>query len=982
MISSSVQELPQHLAEVLSACLRQDMYPLTTEHRPFDCGESSLAFSMRLVDAADLYIGIFAHRYGYIPPGAGASITELEYRRACERGIPTLIFIMHEEHLLHFRDVEHGPGGERIRALKASLLANHTVAFFRSPEELRAHVVDGLSQYRIARPEFFHHLRDIPVPPDAYVVHPYTLLRTRGFVGRRHELNLLTDWVASPGSPLADVRVLNVLAIDGMGKSALTWKWFHDIAPHEMRPLAGRIWWSFQEKDALFENFTIRSLAYILSRPREEVARIQAPKREHLLFEALDARPFLIVFDGVERMLNACARQNTIHSRDNGLLDEQVLNAFIHRSGTQPIMRHWLRKTADPRAGAFIRKLCKVRASRVLLISRLLPAAVQSVAGTLLPGAEIVSLRGLGDDDALEIWRSLGASGTQDELRPLFKQLDSHPLLIRILAGELAHILGTPRDYYRWLESNPDLDLSAGSFVQRKNEVFEYVLSGMPSSHRRVLSVLAGLRMPVTYDVLGAIFANSGNAFENESEFDAVLGELEDRGLLGRSQGLNRYYLHPVMRGIIWQKLGRIGRRMVYETLERYFGSLPVVDQQQVRSIDDLTVPIELFCVCIGLQRWEDAYGVFWRCLRNSMQERLNLCRQSAELLEGFFPDGIDRLSPFGNDRKVEHLTHNLAYCYYHSGQVEMALNMMRRVQDRFPGVQSSTTLHNLAVYQSIAEGSLYAPERNLRMALSLTLETSRPVSLVGQAHSAQWLAYLLGQRGYRNIELEILLRCVSVYAAERIQDEHVVLAYTNAAKVALDLGQTALAQDLAEQATSCACRSNHERSKIWADYTRGYLLTETDDEVSGLDLLFGVLSTSRQALYPRAEASCLLQLAHVYQRLNDRQKVQEMLEDVWDPVERGPFAILRIKALVLQARSDFFHGRRDQAVLSAKEALSISWSDGAPYCHRQLVDDSQQLLLEMDESVHNMKPFLFDDTEPMPPVEVSLFEGIDLPEE
>lgn len=52
-----------------------------------------------LRDAAecDLYIGLFAWRYGFIPPGEDRSITELEYRTATAAGKPALIFILREE---------------------------------------------------------------------------------------------------------------------------------------------------------------------------------------------------------------------------------------------------------------------------------------------------------------------------------------------------------------------------------------------------------------------------------------------------------------------------------------------------------------------------------------------------------------------------------------------------------------------------------------------------------------------------------------------------------------------------------------------------------------------------------------------------------------------------------------------------------------------------------------------------------------------
>jgi hypothetical protein len=51
-----------------------------------------------------------------------------------------------------------------------------------------------------------------------------------------------------------------LVAIGGMGKSALTWKWFNDVAPDMMKPLAGRMWWSFYESNAQFEHFITRAL--------------------------------------------------------------------------------------------------------------------------------------------------------------------------------------------------------------------------------------------------------------------------------------------------------------------------------------------------------------------------------------------------------------------------------------------------------------------------------------------------------------------------------------------------------------------------------------------------------------------------------------------------------------------------------------------------------------------------------------------------
>src|SRR3712207_6043736 len=141
-------------------------------------------------------------------------------------------------------------------------------------------LIDALSRHRQPDLTTFHYVSDIPTPPEPFIAHPYTLLQTHRLVGRQPELNLLTDWVVKPDSDVYKARILNVVAVGGMGKSALTWKWFNDIAPQEMSPLAGGMWWSFYESNATFETFVTRTLASTARRPLAEVQQIPAPDRE------------------------------------------------------------------------------------------------------------------------------------------------------------------------------------------------------------------------------------------------------------------------------------------------------------------------------------------------------------------------------------------------------------------------------------------------------------------------------------------------------------------------------------------------------------------------------------------------------------------------------------------------------------------------------------------------------------------------------
>src|SRR5438128_2636404 len=109
-ISSTARDLPEHRREVMDASLRQGMFPMMMEHLPTNDAEATLA-SLKLIDEADIYVGVFAHRYGYVPKENNPqqiSITEMEYNRAVERKIPRLIFVMDKAHPITIVDVEQG----------------------------------------------------------------------------------------------------------------------------------------------------------------------------------------------------------------------------------------------------------------------------------------------------------------------------------------------------------------------------------------------------------------------------------------------------------------------------------------------------------------------------------------------------------------------------------------------------------------------------------------------------------------------------------------------------------------------------------------------------------------------------------------------------------------------------------------------------------------------------------------------------------
>ncbi len=89
------------------------------------------------VAACDLYVGIFAWRYGFIPPDNNPdnlSITELEYRKAGEAGKHRLIFLLDENASWPRPMMDRDPS--RIEDLRKRLGEKHTCSFFAAAHEI------------------------------------------------------------------------------------------------------------------------------------------------------------------------------------------------------------------------------------------------------------------------------------------------------------------------------------------------------------------------------------------------------------------------------------------------------------------------------------------------------------------------------------------------------------------------------------------------------------------------------------------------------------------------------------------------------------------------------------------------------------------------------------------------------------------------------------------------------------------------------
>jgi tetratricopeptide (TPR) repeat protein len=977
IISSTAFDLPKHRKEAEDACLRQSMFPTMMERLPASDAEA-ISASLKLVDEADIYVGVFAHRYGYVPKENNPqqiSITEMEYNRAVERKIPRLIFVMDKAHPITFDDVEMGEGAAKLKTFKERLQTENIVNYFNSPADLRAHVINSLSQHRERDLNTFHYVSDIPVPPEVYIAHPYTLLQTHKLVGRQKELNLLTDWVTKRQDQIYWTRILNIVAIGGMGKSALTWKWFNEIAPQEMKPLAGRMWWSFYESDASFENFITRALAYVTGRTLDEVQKILPPEREAQLLAALDREPFLLVLDGLERILIAYARMDAAHLTDDDF-DKQtanfVANAYgLPASAAQSFTgEHRLRKTADPRAGSFLRKLANVRAARILVSTRLYPADLQTVTGEPMNGCGAIFLQGLIDEDALDLWRAFGVSGSQDSLLPLFNRFENHPLLIQALASEVARYRAEPGNFELWRQEHHEFDPFRLPLVNVKSHVLDFALRGLHDKARKVLHTIAGFRMPARYDTLTALLMGEDKPCADERKLDQVLTELEDRGLIGWDKRANRYDLHPIVRGVVWSGLGDDTRQGVYASLHAHFEALPEIDKDEVKSLEDLTPSIELYNTLIGLERYDDAYLVFYDHLYDNMLLRLSANRQGTELLGMLFPNGLNQLPYLSDAMEQSRTLNSLAGAYHFIGRSGLAASLVRRaneISERLGYIDEvSTGLRNLSIALRDSE-SLRQSEAAARRSLALIQKQKKYYS---EAVSLQYLGQTLATRGMV-VESELLLRkALEIFAAQS-DPQAEGLVNRSLAERALWLGEISTALSLANRAWELAQALNCERDFIIAARLQGAAILALNDFDKADERLHHALTRARTVNLVEEELPALIALAELRRRQGDLKAAREFLDDVWEPAERGPYPLFHADAFNVLAQIERDEGNAAAAIEAATKAYRLAWCDGPPFAYHWGLVAAQKHLQELGASEPSMPPFDESKFEPMPDVEI-----------
>ena len=273
-LSSTFKDLEEHREQVFRAVQKLEGYACVRMEdfgaRDWEADE----FCRRRVDECDIFVGILGHLYGSCPAGGLQSYTEREYEMAIARNKPRLMFLAVEDMPLPANLVRdqhitkenwERSSCQGFREPRCRRAASGRLFFYNSGRPCHTQVVQAVHNLmreqntaprkRPTKPSF----RNIPLPPQPYLVHPYPL--QKNFTGRLGERRMLSDWLRANDEP-----VISLVAIGGMGKSALAWVWmYRDVLGLPVPGFAeaatandgvrlqgsdrpeGVFWWSFYE---------------------------------------------------------------------------------------------------------------------------------------------------------------------------------------------------------------------------------------------------------------------------------------------------------------------------------------------------------------------------------------------------------------------------------------------------------------------------------------------------------------------------------------------------------------------------------------------------------------------------------------------------------------------------------------------------------------------------------------------------------------
>lgn len=146
-VSSTYLDLQEHRAQVERVIRRMGHEDVAMEYYVAE-DQRPVAKCLADVAACDVYVGIFAWRYGWGPKENNPkelSITEMEYQEADAAKKPCLIFLLSDDAPWPRKQMDKDT--TKIEALRNIASAHHTADYFTTPDELARKVAEAIHKW-------------------------------------------------------------------------------------------------------------------------------------------------------------------------------------------------------------------------------------------------------------------------------------------------------------------------------------------------------------------------------------------------------------------------------------------------------------------------------------------------------------------------------------------------------------------------------------------------------------------------------------------------------------------------------------------------------------------------------------------------------------------------------------------------------------------------------------------------------------------
>lgn len=1013
MVSGTFTDLLHHRSALIDAIHKHRLHANVMEFdsaRLVDVIDSSL----QMVRESAAYIGVISLKYGQTPecPRRNPdrlSITELEFNEARTLGLPILLFIMGDDHPVKKADIEKDATNEkklnafreRAKIAAPDSKVNRVYAVFNSPDEFRDKLGSSLAELKMhLEAGTGDALKDAAANAEhATFPHPPALcarpdyIGSHRFVGRVAELQVLTDW-AQPADP---TNLVLFEAIGGSGKSMLTWEWTtnptHALAARPTNaPWTGRFWYSFYERGAVMADFCRSALAYMTAQPLESFANRKAAELKEELLTRLHTQPWLLILDGLERVLVAYHRIDATE-----VPDEEVNDAKDKIANRRPT------DTIREEDSDLLRALAAAAPSKILLSSRLTPRVLINSSGQPVPGVKRITLAGLRPPDAEELLRSCGVEGKSENIQSFLTECcDNHPLVTGILGGLIANYLPARGSFDIWstaADGAAALDLAALDLVQRRNHILRAALDSLPHASRQLLSTLALLADSVDYEALKAFNPHlppepeivekpdppdedldwnddlpETERVNRQSRYEAALArwqgyqrevqaraaslelllassklqetvrDLEQRGLLQWEGHERRYDLHPVVRAVAAgamspKDLERYGQRLV-----DHFTAQPHRPYQYAETIEELQSGLNVVRTLIKMGRIQEAADNYVGKLCKPLLQM----GQYAEVIavsRPFFPDGWATIPSKVHHYQGLHLISDAAIAFCNAENDEAASEcLVAEILDhlkRKDWGELAISLQWLSGLRTKWTNPVALEERMLAYALNLAELSGNEIAVFRSLRSH---AVFLGKIGkYADADLAWdRLRRLTVS-----DDSSVLNAGTELEFAQYSLRKGCLSSDLLAKVERLCAASNYSAALPDLHDLRGYCLLQSGEwELAAASYAEAVrLARERGLINAHSETGLALAKHNLGQLPSGRDEAERLAQ-----LRRPEHHILALLWLSL--------GDTEHAKQHALAAYREAWADGEPYVLRYALNESTQVLQQLNVIPPKLPPY------------------------